>query len=105
MDGCTDRPTNGHILAQMSKPLLDLLVGYFSNILGYEKSILTFRHRKIYTGRCERSFGVLRMPTCHIGITIIFIIILLKKLLSHICNFMELRRFGQILWTKLGTEH
>ena len=46
------------MLAQLSKPLLGSLVGYFSNILGYKKSIFTFRYRQIYTGKCERSFGV-----------------------------------------------
>ena len=98
-------PTYGHILAHLSKPLLGLLVGYVSDILGYKKSVLTFRHHQ-KTGRCERSFGVLRVRTWNIGITIIFIIIVFNKnLFSNSFNFMEFGRFGQILWTKLRTEH
>ena len=79
-DRRTDGPTYGHILAQLSKPLLGSLVWYFYNIVEYKKCILTFRHRQIYTGRCERSLGVLRVRSCHIGITIILIIIVLKNL-------------------------
>ena len=37
-----DGPTYGHILAELSKPLLGLLAWYFSNILGYKKGVLTF---------------------------------------------------------------
>ena len=37
MAQCPSGPTYVHILAQLSKPLLGLLVGYFSNILGYKK--------------------------------------------------------------------
>ena len=46
-DKRTSGPTYGHILAQLSKPLLGLLVGYFSNILGYKKSVFTFRFRQV----------------------------------------------------------
>jgi hypothetical protein len=40
----TDGPTYKHILALLSKPYLGSLVGYFPNILGYRKHVLTFRN-------------------------------------------------------------
>ena len=41
MDRRTEGPTYRYNLAQLSKPLSGLLVGYFSNVLGYKKKVFS----------------------------------------------------------------
>ena len=94
MDGrWTDGPTHGHILPHLSKPLLGLLVGYFSNILGYKK---VFSHLGT-TKKPEDVREALECCVCAPAIlesqSFLSLLCFKKKLLSNNFNFMEFGNF------------